>query len=148
MEYISIINSLLRIIEMSLRDDCNHREDGSFKYVPLDVQTFHNKMTEIMNPDVKTFLDVGCGIGDKCLIAEKIFGLEVTGIEIDSKLVEIAKKYFINQVIEIDAMNFKDYNKFDIIYTYTPYQDDKKQKLLVDLISSKKREDAIFINVM
>lgn len=144
MDYISVINSLLHYIEMFLRDEVNYREDGTFKYVPSDARILHEKLSGIEQG--KTFLDVGCGIGDKCLIAEKVFGLKVTGIEIDTNLIEIAKT-FIDDVIEINAFDFNDYNKFDIIYMYQPYRDAEKQKQLSDLIKSKKKQSAIFIEV-
>ena len=132
---------LLDIIMGLLNEDCNYREDGSFKYIPYNIDSF----TKLLPSNKKLFLDVGCGIGDKMMIATEM-GYEAHGIEVDEVLFRIADKYLHN-VQHVDAFEFNDYDKFDVIYMYRLYKDEEKLKQLRDLIKSKKKETAIFIEV-
>lgn len=135
------INRLTEIIQWILNDDCNFRQDGSFKYIPYKYEKF----IELLKDKKGKFLDVGCGIGDKVMIAKEL-GFDAHGIEKDKKLFKIADKYLFN-IKNIDAFGFDDYDKFDVIYMYKPYEDEKKLKQLRDLINSKKKETATFIEV-
>jgi len=136
-----LVTRLLDMIMNLLNEDCNYREDGSYKFIPYNINSF----IKLLNGKSGKFLDVGCGIGDKVLIAKEL-GFDAHGIEKDEKLFKIADIYLPN-IQNIDAFDFEDYDKFDVIYAYHPFKDEEKQKALVDLINSKKREDAIFINV-
>ena len=135
------INRLTEIIQWILNEDCNYREDGSFKYIPFKYEKF----VVLLKGKSGKFLDVGCGIGDKVFIAKEM-GFEAHGIEKDERLFNIADKYLLN-IQNIDAFDFNEYDKFDIIYMYHPFRDIEKQIKLENLINSKKRKDALFINV-
>ena len=136
-----MIQKLLEIIKFILNGDNDEREDGSYKYVPYNMDGF----IKLLPSNKKLFLDVGCGIGDKVLMATEM-GYEAHGIEKDEQLFKIADRYVYN-IKNIDAFEFEDYNKFDVIYMYRPYKDENKLKQLSNLIKSKMKPEAIFIEV-
>src|SRR5690606_20906623 len=65
----------------------------------------------------KTFIDVGCGIGNVMAIA-KTFGLQVYGLEIDENLAKHAGK--IGKVFIDNAFTWQTDATYDIVYTYQP----------------------------
>lgn len=73
----------------------------------------------------KKFLDVGGGIGIVCGIASH-FGLIAEGIELNPILCDVSKKMFpeIN-IHNIDIRDFNDYEKYDIVFYFFPFADDR-----------------------
>lgn len=91
----------------------------------------------------RTFVDVGCGIADKVVLAAKV-GYEAHGIEVDPYLLgRVKDKYMFRECREprcsrelpgiassqdtltlypLDALTF-DYSGFDVIYFYRPFKD-------------------------
>lgn len=73
--------------------------------------------------DCPRFLEVGCGLGTKCEIA-RLHGFDATGIDIDSRYVNLARRLFSsNSFLEANALEF-DYSKQDLIYYHTPLASD------------------------
>jgi SAM-dependent methyltransferase len=136
-----VIQRLTEMIMELLNEDCNYREDGSFKYIPYNMESF----IKLLEGKTGKFLDVGCGIGDKVLMAKEL-GFDAYGIEKDERLFKIANKYLSNITL-IDAMDFQDYDKFEVIYVYRPFKDEEKLKQLSDLIKSKMNPEAILLEV-
>ena len=129
-----------------LRNGSVSRKDGSIKYVPYNYEDFDKELQlAVSYADGKKFLDVGCGIGDKLLIAREMFGLDVIGIEIDKEYIKLAHKILDNVIIQEDVLNYSGYGLYDIVYMYKPFADKEKQTKLERLIESQMREGAILI---
>ncbi len=80
--------------------------DRSFAFMPRDNGSLR-------------FLEVGCGLGTKCEIA-RLKGFEATGIELDSRYVNLARRLFsANRFLEANALEH-DYGNQDLIYYHTP----------------------------
>ena len=121
-----------------------HAKTGAFPYIPLPLNQFLEqlfKARSILNPDwvsqryahpQPSFIDVGCGIGTKVLIARQ-FRLDYCGIEINKKYVEAARRllgdYTKKTILQGDARKHN-YSPYDIIYFYCPmrttYKKDKQ----------------------
>jgi trans-aconitate methyltransferase len=76
------------------------------------VQAFDN---------VHTFLEVGCGIGAKMVMVEKVFNLQVTGFDRVTRYVrdaaDLLHKYQCSaNVYTQDALTFEAYGAFDIVW--------------------------------
>ncbi len=98
--------------------------NNSFEYISAEPDfIFHalNKIKEIDNKfNNYKFLDVGSGIGHICGIAN-LFNLNSVGIEYNKKLYEISKIIYPEICFNyININEFKNYDKFDIIYYYLP----------------------------
>ena len=131
---------------------------GSYPYIPLDFSTFAILVsiarTAIGKYTKASFLDVGCGIGDKVLLASSVFdffyGLEYVDayIKEGEKLFSKFGRYntiatktgsrFESPFIKGDALEFSGYGDYQVIYFYCPFSDCKKEeefedKLLLDM---------------
>lgn len=71
----------------------------------------------------RSFLEVGCGIGTKSLIARRRHGLDVVGIEL---FPEYANQAALNRVPvwQGDMQYFTSYREFGIVYVNCPYKID------------------------
>lgn len=66
------------------------------------------------------FLDIGCGIGNIALLASGI-GFNAYGLEYNEKIYNIAKGVMGgSRVFKGDMTSFKGYDKYDVLYYYSP----------------------------
>lgn len=150
---------------------------GRYKYIPLSIETFLSsidvakQVIDLYFPvgkqvRKKKFLDVGCGIGTKLLLAGSQF--ETFGLEINSKYAEMARqlvdigystcdckddkdcgfRHAKTHIFEGDALKFNRYDEFDVIYFYRPFQDDRKQRRLEAQIIEQAKEGAVVLAFM
>lgn len=82
------------------------------------------------------FIDVGCGIGDKVLLARNI-GFDGYGVEYDDFLVRCARWLFFSLDDKADDPRIKhrcalehNYVGYHVIYFYQPFQGEEQQKKL------------------
>ena len=137
----------------------NIKDDLHYRFIPRSVYDILNYF-RFLNEYIKNknnekclgFLDVGCGVGNILLFANEIFRwpIHAFGIERDRKLCLMARQfvgsyYDSEYVFNMDAFNFKRYDKFDIIYYYCPIKDTKLQKKLELLIEKKMKVGAYLI---
>jgi len=98
------------------------------------IEIFKNlkKIIDIENK----YLEVGSGPGFNLLLADKLLSVNPEGIEYNNKLSEISNLLHRYPIHNIDAMNFKKYNKYDIIYCWLPFFNEelqlKLEKKIVD----------------
>lgn len=72
-----------------------------------------------------SFLDIGCGIGNVVLLAEKV-GFDAYGLEYNNKIYNVAKKFIDKyHIFKGDMTNFRNYDKYDVLYCYSPINDGK-----------------------
>ncbi len=93
----------------------------------------------------KTFLDVGCGIGTKCLLA-KDRGLEVHGVEWVPEYVAEARQLGV-RVYEADIRNWPDYDKFGIVYLNCPFKDNEEEAEFERWLQDAIRSGSVLIQV-
>ena len=78
-------------------------------------------------PGRSTFLDVGCGLGQKVLLARHFFD-QADGVELDEGYAAASKKLFSHmqsqaRVFEEDALEFNGYGEYRLVYFFKPMQD-------------------------
>ena len=97
-------------------------EGDNFAFVPFPCGAFADLLIEaffVLGQDrSKKFLDVGCGIGTKVVLACSFF--DAYGIDYDQKYVDKAHQIGINRVGFCDALKFDKYENYDLIYYYRP----------------------------
>lgn len=172
------VRNLIRLFESNLegkldKDELARKEtNGEYPYVPYDIDHFEDLLNKVKliqelvpQRDPKEsprFVDVGCGIGTKLLLA-RMAGFHVTGIEMTHNYVKVAKKLLSHtghnnwqynryrstgrsyEIIEGDAL-IQDYSPYDVIYFYCPLKDYKMQEKLNLQIVRTARKGAIFIS--
>lgn len=98
---------------------------GEYPYIPYDLSSFITSLQNakgLLDPNKAhpKFLDVGCGLGTKLLLANRL-GFAAFGIEKDRHYVKVAK-HLVGKSCGVecrDALTF-DYKGFDVIYFYCP----------------------------
>jgi len=100
---------------------------------------------------IKTFLDIGCGIGNIMLIPYSL-GFISHGIEYDKHILEYAlfpviKKSIkrVSGIYKMDALDFNRYNEYDIIYYYCPMCNRVMEENLEKKIQSEMKVGAYLI---
>ena len=141
-------SSVLSLIYKSFENDHRERSYDSicYTFIPIRFEAIIDDLIFLrryfkkhhLNYRYYDFLDVGCGIGNNVLLAKAVFrnDIEVYGIERDKKLCELAKQFLgkENHIFNADAFDFKNYNKFGIIYYFCPMKDPKLEVKLESLI--------------
>ena len=117
-------------LDKALRSRSNKQnEEGHYCYVPLDTKKFVSRFLRPLYEkygERKSLIDVGCGIGDKLLLAW-LSGLfeKITGIEYERLTAGVACYSFINlhspriRIIHGDAFEHN-YENYDTLYFYCP----------------------------
>lgn len=150
--YKSILFKVLNALQYTINEKNEKHYDGYIRYTPYKHSYFERELKlAILHTDGKKFLEVGCGIGDKCVIAKDIFNLDVKGIELDKHLCDIARRLMImsetgqnNYIYNISALDFTDYNLYDIIYIYKPVSGERQLKLET-MIKDNMKSGAVLI---
>lgn len=94
--------------------------DGDDRYYPnasFSVLKFLAKLRSIQRicGAGSRFLDVGCGLGNKVWLAQKI-GFDAYGVEINQKYADIAGECVgMNRIFCRDGITFPDYDQYDVI---------------------------------
>jgi len=105
--------------------------DGDYwQYRPYPVAMLGSVLKDVVYKyEVFNFLEVGCGIGTKLVMANKIFGLRAFGFDRNSEYISRAKATLLQYgcafsddvaVNVDDAMEFQYYKDFDCIFLNRP----------------------------
>ncbi len=170
-KYFKLLFDIIYPEHQQISNDCGRRKDklateqGQYTYIPPPMYSFDNilKYIETKYGKRKYFFDVGCGIGDKALLAY-ISGLfeQVGGIEYDETSFNVAN-YKTSRLINYKhRMNYPQSNKtvskfilgdafthnfstYDTIYLYCPIKTHEgMSKLLSHIYDTMKKDSIIF----
>lgn len=104
--------------------------DEFYGWVPMVTTTFVNGLEQIreerslshtVNGTNGRYLEVGCGIGTKLLLARFLGWSDVTGIELHPEYAEVARRMCPEaDVFVADAFEWDGYGEFDVVYMYRP----------------------------
>lgn len=132
MEYMSLVRSLglpEACAKYTRPDYDNPKVDRKqYPYIPLPAPTAEaflkftiRKFQQRRRRAPRTFLEVGCGFGIVTHIAQTRLGLDASGFDIMPEYVERSKFYLKGKFFEANALTFPDYGKYDIVYFYQPF---------------------------
>jgi len=146
-EYFDVIMST--DIKTKLNDESRN---NYFGYIPKDPGVFLNSLKEVKEKfgHRESFIDVGCGIADKTLLAhytgifDKCYGIECSSYTYDLAKSKVEPITGENTIIYGDAFAH-DFSKYDTIYMYCPIRDEETMLRLLEYIYKTMREDAIII---
>lgn len=114
-------------------------------FIPLPCRTFIDIMIEAFITLGKTpgkrFLDVGCGIGTKVLLAKAFF--DSHGIEIEDRSVGVAQIIGADNVIKGDCLTYDKYDEFDFLYFFRPIRDFDKEAEFENRIHDQMKPGAV-----
>lgn len=131
-------------------------KDEFWADIRYDIYDFMRLMQKLREPSSKTFLDIGCGSGQKlyatlCMGFEKVVGIEYSE-ESYGYAIDFLAPFIKNNLVEItkgDALKIDDefYSKADFLYTYSPMKDDKLMAQLFQRVMKNMKNGAIFLEV-
>lgn len=134
------------------------KQDGQYPYIPLTLSHFCSQMdvvSGLLGPYYedrarKKFVDVGCGIGTKVLIAQS-YGPEAHGIECEPRYVEKAKALMSltgadasKYIHQADATKCG-YSMYDVIYFYCPFFNPQFEVKLENHLVKSAKKGAYFL---
>jgi len=90
------------------------------------------------------FLDVGSGTGNIMSIALKL-GFDAFGIEYMIELAVESATQIKERTTYVDALEFKGYGEFDLIYFYQPIKSSAEMIRLIDTINEQASNDTLFV---
>lgn len=135
------LQELIQVLETRWLPETEEIE-GSYAWESLPMQEFIPGLEESLVVPPGKFLDVGCGIGSKLLVAQS-YGFQVSGLEVRPEYVSVARIICPNaDVILGDAMEFTRYGEYDFIYCYRPFKEDSKEDQLEDRIIAQMKSGA------
>lgn len=150
--YLRAIDLLVKHLESSLAPNVTTIA-GQYGPIPLSPSIFAYGLTRAVdamamsNSTTLSFLDVGCGIGAKLLLAEWMFpNLKCEGIESHPTIAKVAWVLGANVKIA-DAFEWDEYDRFDIVYAYRPCSDWDMEERLERRVMSCMREGAVLFLV-
>ena len=126
--------------------------DVYFDWQPASVELFTGLLEQCLShvpSGNQTFLDVGCGIGTKCILAAQ-YGLVVNGFDrVPEYLTEAAQLGI--SAIEILAEDFADYGDFGIVYMNHPLitigPSDNRQALLAAQVHEAMASRSVLLSI-
>lgn len=131
------------------------RGNGQFADIPLPMAEFLRHLMLARRVGVAQgkaalrFLDVGCGVGLKVLIAAEVLG-HADGLEYQPDLAGVAGRMlrragFASRVMAGDALGFDGFGGSDVIYFYRPIHQPDQMAALEARIAAQARAGAILI---
>lgn len=122
------------------------REPGEFwDWQPADLGVFARLLAAAVPhcPPGRTFCDVGCGIGTKCLLAEAA-GIPAAGIDrVPEYLAEAARLGV--AVTLADARTYRRYRSHGIVYVNHPLRDSAAEEVLERYIHAEMAPGAVLM---
>lgn len=118
-----------------------------YPYDPTPVSVFTRALElALLHRTGDRYLEVGCGIGTKLIIAAKC-GLLVHGIEAREQYVAMARHLCPEATIETaDARTWQGYRDFDIVFSYKPLISEEGNLAYEAHLTEWMRPGAILIN--
>lgn len=92
------------------------------------------------------FLEVGCGIGTKMMLADAVFGLNTRGVERVPEYVKAAREHGLI-VAEADALTWDGYGDADLVFFNRAFADQGKELQLEATVYDKMKPGAVVIAV-
>ena len=121
---IDVCKTVAKLDKEWQRGDVGHDDARYTPWMPNPSWPDYVALLAEAMPDVEgpRFLEVGCGIGTRMLIAREMFGLDVSGIERVPEYVAQAKELGLS-VECTDALGWEGYGTFDVVWLNRPFRD-------------------------
>jgi SAM-dependent methyltransferase len=145
----------------------NGKKSDSWACIHFDLPRFHSAVSEAVkfvdNPtgryNTVKFLDVGCGLGQKVYLAT-IMGMDAEGLDFMAEYVKKAKElidfyseleywsaHHKDLIFRANALTFKRYAQYDMIYFYRPIAEQNGQMKLEKRILKTAKVGAVAVVV-
>ena len=114
-------------------------------WMPSDVAQFLVLLIEAMaEAPGDRFLEVGCGPGTKMLLARDLLGLDVHGFDRVPAYIDAAAGYGLDAFVQ-DALTYRDYGTFDIVFLNRPCRDPVLERELERTVWAQMRRGSVLL---
>jgi len=113
-------------------------------YRPVAIKLLKAKQYLGANGKLLKFLDVGSGTGNIMSLATGL-GFNASGVEYREDFAEQSTAQVRKKTDYMNALDFEDYGKFDLIYFYQPIKAEIEMVKLINTINDQAQESALFI---
>lgn len=125
----SLITDVARLDREWMRKSAGHDDPRSTSWMPFPLFDFIALVAEAL-PEAQgdAFLEVGCGIGTRMLVANRVYGLDCHGIDRVPEYVAQAREMLPagepGVTAEVaDALGWDGYGKYDLLWFNRPFND-------------------------
>jgi trans-aconitate methyltransferase len=120
-------------------------DDRFTPWMPSDAAQFLVLLIESMTEAPgDRFLEVGCGPGTKMLLAQNLFGLQVSGFDRIPEYIAAAREQGLDAEVA-DALAYDRYDQFDIVFLNRPCRDQVLERALERQVWSKMRRGSVLL---
>lgn len=150
--FFGIINRFIGYFTIeSQKESCNDSA-REYPFVPMDtrqmfrqIQVANNHLQAKGRQGMRSFIDIGCGIGNVLLVAEQM-GFDVYGIEKDPYPCQIARRLLGEEKVDqTDIWDYQNFADFDVIYYFRPFHDGPYQRKFEHLVEESLKKGGILI---
>lgn len=136
----------IRLAERAWRAPVPGVRPGEFSWNPYDIDDFRYLLTVAMRyaPN-RRFLDAGCGIGTKCLIAASL-GLAAEGAERVPAYIDRARGWGIT-VHEADLLEWDGYAGYGIVYLNHPLHREDREAQFEQQLGDRLAAGTVLVKV-
>jgi SAM-dependent methyltransferase len=142
-EKTGILCKAMQTLELNFLDQ--KVSSGQHAWIPFSCSMFVDLLmagSRFFKSDrTKRFLDIGCGIGTKVLLADVLF--EAYGFDLRLDYLEVARRFGCERVFPAEAMEFDWYHDYDFLYFYAPFRDEEMEAKFEKRLSEKMKVGAI-----
>jgi len=124
--------------------DTYENSPNSVYYQTMPFRQVQKYFEGYVNPD-DVFLDAGCGKGYMLYCAKRLGYSDVSGFEINEKLINVARKNLRKldikgvNIIRADAKDFTDLDRYNVIYLFNPFYAYVMKRFVQNIVNSLRR---------
>ena len=118
----------------------------SYEYIPnhpqtvcFGLRTAVKEFMKLRGRRPRSFLEVGCGFGMITHFVTVKLKIPGVGIDIVPDYIKASRTFFEGKFQLADAFTYPDYGKFDLVYFYQPFQEDKAAAEFHKVLTSQVR---------
>jgi 16S rRNA G966 N2-methylase RsmD len=151
-----MVARLVKAVYLSANNTQKAARQDFWADIRYNVYHFTQLVADLREPEDKTFLDIGCGSGQKlyaalCMRFDKVYGLEYSQESYDYA------RQFLDDFIKSDKLEIqkgdallidgKYYSEADFLYTYSPIKDNTLMAQLFSRAIENMKDGAIMLEV-
>lgn len=122
-----------------------NNDNAGWPFIPANMRDFIRILDDFGDAKGKSFLDIGSGPGTKVLTAKLYSNFKhAAGLELNKNYCNNRTAFDIN-IINKDLFTFKDYCKYDCLYSFMPIRNpDVMDNALERIVKQMKKEAVLY----
>ncbi len=154
----SAMNSMFQATSHNTRPRQRAPAEGSYPFIPYRCEEAINLLEKAamlfgyrpysrMYHGRPSFLDIGCGAGNICLLANAV-GMHANGLDLDEVMLKHGRKFVTTHnahLFKANALTYRKYGDYDILYSWRPMADPELWEALQRRLIEEAKLEALII---